>query len=292
MDKTVRLISKNFNNINPESLEDYVNAGGFESLKKCINLEKEDIFNTVKASGLKGRGGACYPVGLKLQQAASEKAFSKVVVCNADEGEPGTFKDRSLLEFDPFRVLEGIAIAAFTVDADQGFIYMREEYGKLQKRMNRAISLATKAGYLGDNFLGTGRNLHIKVVSGAGAYVCGEGSAIAESIEGKIGRPRPKPPYIKQCGVFSLPTLVNNVETLAILPVLFSDDSDAYINSGTDESPGTKIICISGNVNNPGVYEIPFGLTLREIVFDIGGGIPNGKELKFLQLGGASGPIA
>ncbi|MEG2812855.1 MAG: NADH-ubiquinone oxidoreductase-F iron-sulfur binding region domain-containing protein, partial [Clostridium sp.] len=204
----------------------------------------------------------------------------------------GTFKDRSLLEFDPFRVLEGIAMAAFTVDADKAFIYMREEYGKLQKRMNRAIAAATEAGYLGENYLGSGRNLTVKVVSGAGAYVCGEGSAIAESIEGKIGRPRPKPPYIKQCGVFSLPTLVNNVETLSILPLLFSEDADAYVNSGTEESKGTKIISISGNVNNPGVYEIPFGLTLREIIFHIGGGIRGGKAFKFTQLGGASGPIA
>jgi NADH-quinone oxidoreductase subunit F len=292
MSKTVNLISKNFKHINPESLEDYIGAGGFESLKKIVEMTKEEIIDTVKASGLKGRGGAAYPTGIKFEQAAQEKAASKVIVCNADEGEPSTFKDRAILEYDPFRLIEGMIMSAFTVDADQGFIYIREEYPKLQRRMRNAVEAAAKAGYLGDNILGKGFNFQIKVVSGGGAYVCGEGTALSESIEGKAGRPRNKPPFIKQSGVFSLPTCLNNVETLSIIPLLFSGDGQEYVNLGTPESKGTKLISIAGNINNPGVYEIPFGLTLREIIYDIGGGIPDGKKFKFVQLGGASGAIA
>jgi len=292
MSKTVNLISKNFKHINPESLEEYIGAGGFESLKKIVKMTKEEIIDTVKASGLKGRGGAAYPTGIKFEQAAQEKAPSKVIVCNADEGEPSTFKDRAILEYDPFRLIEGMIMSAFTVDADKGFIYIREEYPKLQRRMKNAVEEAAKAGYLGDNILGKGFNFQIKVVSGGGAYVCGEGTALSESIEGKAGRPRNKPPFIKQSGVFSLPTCLNNVETLSIMPLLFSGDGQEYMNLGTPESKGTKLISIAGNINNPGVYEIPFGLTLREVIYDIGGGIPGGKKFKFVQLGGASGAIA
>jgi len=292
MSKTVKLISKNFKHINPESLEDYIEAGGFEPLKKILLMKKEDIIEIVKASGLMGRGGAAYPTGRKFEQAAQEKAVSKVIVCNADEGEPSTFKDRAILEYDPFKLLEGIIISAFTVGADKGYIYIREEYPKLQRRMQKVLELGVKAGYLGDNILGTGFNLHLKVVFGGGAYVCGEGTALAESIEGKSGRPRNKPPFIKQSGVFSLPTCLSNVETLSIIPILFSDYASEYVELGTLESKGSKLICISGNINKPGVYEIPFGLTLREIIYDIGGGIPNDKKFKFAQLGGASGPIA
>lgn len=292
MANTVNLITKNFKNINSESLEDYINAGGFQPLKKIISMSKEDIISVVNKSGLKGRGGAAYPTGRKLEQAMQEKGDSKVIVCNADEGEPSTFKDRELLDNDPFRILEGMIMSAFIINANLGFVYIREEYSKLQRKMNNAINQAKKAGLLGENILGTGLNFEVKVVSGGGAYVCGEGSALAESIEGRSGRPRIKPPYIKQKGVFSLPTCINNVETLAILPVLFSDDAQEYVESGTLESKGTKIISISGNVNKPGVYEIPFGLTLREIIYDIAGGIPDNKKFNFLQLGGASGAIA
>jgi NADH-quinone oxidoreductase subunit F len=292
MEKSVKIVSKNFNYNNPESIEEYINSGGFKSLKKVVGIPKEDIFDIVNVSKLKGRGGAAYPTGRKFEQAAEEKAVSKVIVCNADEGEPSTFKDRALLEWAPFKVLEGMIISAYAINADQGYIYIREEYPKLQQRMRRAIDFATKAGFLGENILGIGFNLKIKVVSGGGAYVCGEGSALAESIEGKSGRPRIKPPYIKQKGVFGLPTCINNVETLSIIPTLFSEDADDYMASGTIESKGTKFISISGNVNSPGVYEIPFGLTLREIIYDIGGGITSNKHFKFMQLGGASGPIA
>lgn len=292
MGKSVSIVSKNFNYNSPESLEEYINSGGFAPLKRVVRMSKEEIFYNINVSKLKGRGGAAYPTGKKLEQAAYEKANSKVIVCNADEGEPSTFKDRAILEWAPFKVLEGMIISAYAINANQGYIYIREEYPKLQKRMNNAIDLITKAGFLGENILGRGFNLNIKVVSGGGAYVCGEGSALAESIEGKSGRPRIKPPYIKQKGVFGLPTCINNVETLAIIPTLFSKDADEYITSGTVESRGTKFISISGNINKPGVYEIPFGLTLKEIIYDVGGGIPNNKNFKFMQLGGASGPIA
>lgn len=292
MKKSVEIISKNFNFKNPESLEEYIKSGGFSALRKAIDMPKEEIFEVVTASKLKGRGGAAYPTGRKLQQAAQEIADSKVIVCNADEGEPSTFKDRALLEWAPFKVLEGLIISAYAINADRGYIYIREEYQKLQRRMRTAIELAEKENLLGENILGKGFNLKVEVVSGGGAYVCGEGSALAESIEGKSGRPRIKPPYIKQKGVFGLPTCINNVETLAIVPVLFSKDAEEYLSCGTEESKGTKLISISGNVNRPGVYEIPFGLTLREIIYDVAKGIENDKKFKFLQLGGASGPIA
>ncbi|WP_286908674.1 complex I 51 kDa subunit family protein [Clostridium sp. UBA1652] len=292
MKKSVEIISKNFNFKNPESLEEYIKSGGFSALKQVVDTPKEEIFEVVTASKLKGRGGAAYPTGRKLQQAAQEIADSKVIVCNADEGEPSTFKDRALLEWAPFKVLEGLIISAYAINADRGYIYIREEYQKLQRRMRTAIELAEKENLLGENILGKGFNLKVEVVSGGGAYVCGEGSALAESIEGKSGRPRIKPPYIKQKGVFGLPTCINNVETLAIIPVLFSKDAEEYLSCGTGESKGTKLISISGNVNRPGVYEIPFGLTLREIIYDVGKGIENDKKFKFLQLGGASGPIA
>jgi len=292
MKKSVEIISKNFNFKNPESLEEYIKSGGFSALKQVIDMPKEEIFDVVTASKLKGRGGAAYPTGRKLQQAAQEIADSKVIVCNADEGEPSTFKDRALLEWAPFKVLEGLIISAYAINADRGYIYIREEYQKLQRRMRTAIELAEKENLLGENILGKGFNLKVEVVSGGGAYVCGEGSALAESIEGKSGRPRIKPPYIKQKGVFGLPTCINNVETLAIVPVLFSKDAEEYLSCGTEESKGTKLISISGNVNRPGVYEIPFGLTLREIIYDVAKGIENDKKFKFLQLGGASGPIA
>ncbi|WP_238901995.1 NADH-ubiquinone oxidoreductase-F iron-sulfur binding region domain-containing protein [Clostridium sp. YIM B02506] len=292
MKKSVEIISKNFNFKNPESLEEYIKSGGFSALKQVVDTPKEEIFEVVTASKLKGRGGAAYPTGRKLQQAAQEIADSKVIVCNADEGEPSTFKDRALLEWAPFKVLEGLIISAYAINADRGYIYIREEYQKLQRRMRTAIELAEKENLLGENILGKGFNLKVEVVSGGGAYVCGEGSALAESIEGKSGRPRIKPPYIKQKGVFGLPTCINNVETLAIIPVLFSKDAEEYLSCGTGESKGTKLISISGNVNRPGVYEIPFGLTLREIIYDVAKGIENDKKFKFLQLGGASGPIA
>lgn len=292
MEKSVKIVSKNFNYNNPESLEDYINTGGFKALKKVLRMSKDDIFYVINISKLKGRGGAAYPTGRKLEQAAEEKAVSKVIVCNADEGEPSTSKDRALLEWAPFKILEGMIISAYAIDADQGYIYIGEEYSKLKQRMRNAIDLATKAGFIGENILGRGFNLKIHVVSSDGVYVCGEGSNLNESIEGKNRRNGIKSSYIKQKCTFGLPTCINNVETLSIIPTLFSKDADDYITSGTVDSRGTKFISISGNINKPGVYEIPFGLTLREIIYDIGGGIQNNKQFKFMKLGGASEHVA
>ncbi|MFZ5969649.1 MAG: complex I 51 kDa subunit family protein [Bacillota bacterium] len=291
MDNTVSFISKNFQKINPESLDDYVASGGFAPLRKALSWSSTEVIGEVKKSGIQGRGGAAYPTGKKWEQASQVPGSPKVVICNADEGEPGTFKDRYLLEYDPLKIVEGMTIAAYAVGATEGYIYIREEYKKLQERMRKMIQAAEEKGYLGKNILGSDLTFHIKVVSGAGAYVCGENSTLIESIEGKSGRPRIKPPYIKEKGLFGLPTLVNNVETFSVIPVIFELGAEAYSKYGTSYSTGTKLVSVSGNVNKPGVYEIPFGLTLREIIYDIAGGIKDGKDLKFLQLGGASGAI-
>lgn len=291
MNKTVSLISKNFKKINAESIDEYILSGGFEGLKKALSITPTEVIDVVKASGLNGRGGAVYPTGRKWQQSNEVKGDRKIIVCNADEGEPGTFKDRYLLEYDPYRIIEGMTIGAYAVGGTEGYIYIREEYGEQQEIMKTAVENARQSGYLGKGILGSKLNFDIKVVSGAGAYVCGENSTLIESIEGKSGRPRIKPPFIKENGLFNLPTLVNNVETFSVVPVLFTVEAEKYLNCGTPKSRGTKLISLCGNIEKPGVYEIPFGITLREIIYDIGGGIKNNRGLKFIQLGGASGPI-
>ncbi|WP_069651003.1 complex I 51 kDa subunit family protein [Caloranaerobacter ferrireducens] len=291
MNRVVNVITKNFNKYNIESIDEYVKLGGFEALKKAFELGPQGVIDEIKASGLRGRGGAAYPTGKKWEQAANVKGDRKIIICNADEGEPATFKDRYLLEYDPYKIIEGMTIAAYTVKANEGYIYIREEYKHLHNKVRRAIELAKKAGYLGEKILGTDFKFDIKVFSGAGAYVCGENSSLIESMEGKSGRPRIKPPYIKQCGLYNLPTLVNNVETFAAAASILLIGSEEYTKYGTSESKGTKLISLCGNINKPGAYEIPFGVTLREIIYDIGGGIKENKKLKFLQLGGASGAI-
>lgn len=291
MSKTVSFITENYKKYNPQSIDEYINIGGFTGLKNALNMSTEDVIKIAKASKVLGRGGAAYPLGKKWEQAASVPGDNKVVICNADEGEPCTFKDRSMLENDPFRLIEGMAIAGYTVGAQNGYLYIREEYRHLQPKVKEAIKQAKAKGYLGQNILGTNFNYDIHVYSGAGAYVCGEGSALIESIEGKSGRPRIKPPFIKQCGLNLLPTCVNNVETLAIATALLTHGADAYTKYGTPECPGTKIISVAGNVNNPGVYEVPFGITLREIIYDIAGGVPGNKNITLFQIGGASGKI-
>ncbi len=292
MSKTVSCITRNFQKYDPNSIDEYLNIGGFDAVKKALKMSSEDIISEVKASGIRGRGGAAYDTGKKWGQAAEVPGENKVVICNADEGEPCTFKDRSLLEFDPYAIIEGMMIAGMAVGAANGYVYIREEYRHLNKLMKKCIEQAESKGLLGDNILDSGFNYRLHVYSGAGAYVCGEGSTLIESIEGKSGRPRIKPPYIKQCGLFNLPTLVNNVETLAIVPYLITEGAKEFTKHGTPDSPGTKIVSVAGNVNNPGSYEIPFGLTLREIIEDVAGGMKDGREFKFFQLGGASGKIA
>ncbi len=291
MSKTVSIITENFGKYDPNSIDSYLSIGGFSAVKKALSMSSTEIIEMTKKAAVKGRGGAAYDTGRKWAQAAAVPGDDKVVICNADEGEPCTFKDRSIISKDPFRLIEGMIIAGYTVGAQNGYIYLREEYRHLKPLLKNAIQESMDKGYLGDNIQGTPFSFHIHLYSGAGAYVCGEGSTLIESIEGKSGRPRIKPPFIKECGLFQLPTLVNNVETLAIAAAFIQHGVDEYLKYGTAGSPGTKIISLAGNVKNPGAYEIPFGLTLREIIYDIGGGIPDGHELKLFQLGGASGKI-
>ncbi len=291
MAKAVSFISRRFGKYDPWDIKDYEAHDGFKALRKALTMEGDEIANILSDNGVQGRGGAAYDMGLKWRQARQEKAELKCVVCNADEGEPGTFKDRELIRRDPFQLLEGMIIAGWAVDAQDGYIYLREEYSHLRPLLRSAIAACEKAGYLGENILGSGLNYRIHLYSGAGAYVCGEGTALAESIEGKAGRPRKKPPYIKQCGVFGRPTCVNNVESLSIVPNLLLDDAGFYKSQGTPDCPGTKMISVSGNVNKPGVFEIPFGTTIREII-ELAGGVTTGQTLRLVQLGGASGKIA
>ncbi len=291
MSKTVSFITENFDKYNPCSLDSYLSIGGFLATKKAFSLLPNEVIDLMKSSSLRGRGGAEYSASRKWAQAAAVKGDNKVIICNADEGEPCTFKDRDIIKKDPFRLIEGMIICGYTVGAQNGYIYIREEYRHLQASIKENIDECYKKGFLGDNILNSGFNFHIHVYSGAGAYVCGEGSTLIESIEGKSGRPRIKPPFIKECGLWQLPTCVNNVETLATACALIQNGTEKYTQYGTESSPGTKVISIAGNVNNPGSYEIPFGITLREIIYEIGGGIPNGHNLKFMQLGGASGKI-
>ena len=291
MANTVQFISRRFGKYSPWSLKEYESHDGFKALKKALTMDPTDIANLLSANGVQGRGGAAYDMGLKWRQAREEKAPLKCVVCNADEGEPGTFKDRELIKRDPYQLIEGMIIAGWAVDAQDGYLYLREEYSHLRPVLKNAIRACEQAGYLGENILGSGLNYRIHLYSGAGAYVCGEGTALAESVEGKAGRPRKKPPYIKQCGIFGRPTCVNNVESLSIVPNLLLDDEGFYKRQGTPDCPGTKMISVSGNVNKPGVFEIAFGTTIREII-ELAGGVTEGQTLRLVQLGGASGRIA
>lgn len=292
MSKTLSLISANCGKIRPTSVEDYVRVGGFTGLSKALKMSPQEIIDEIKKAKLRGRGGAGYPAGSKWQQLYDIKHSPKYIVCNADEGEPGTFKDKLLLEKDPLRVIEGMIIAGYVFNAPDGYIYIRGEYAALQEVFQAAIDHAVKAGYLGDNILGTGYSYHLHVMTGAGAYVCGENSAMLNSIEGKAGRPRVKPPHLAEVGLFQQPTLVNNVESFANIPTIVQIGGEKYLSYGTAESGGTKLVCLSGQVAHPGVYEVPFGLTLRDLIFDpeLGGGPVGRKKLKFFHLGGQSGP--
>lgn len=292
MAKTVKYITKDFGTYDVNSIDSYEKIGGFAALRRATTMDGYDIAKLIALCKVKGRGGAAYDMGKKWSQAKDISAPKKVVVCNADEGEPCTFKDRTVIQNDPFRLIEGIIIAGYSVDAQDGYIYLREEYKHLRPLLLNAINQAEERGYLGHNILGKDFNFKIHLYSGAGAYVCGEGTALVESIEGKSGRPRMKPPFIKQCGLFNLPTLVNNVESLSLVPSILLDDSKEYLTYGTEGSVGTKLVSVGGNVRNPGVFEIPFGMTLREIIYELAGGIVDNNEIRLIQLGGASGKIA
>jgi NADH-quinone oxidoreductase subunit F len=278
----------------PFSIEEYVKNGGFAALKKAAAMKSEEIISEISTAKLLGRGGAAYPAGKKWEHLLHIRETPKYIVCNADEGEPGTFKDRFIMEKLPLKLLEGIIIAGFVFRAKAGYIYVRGEYRKIQKRLEEAISSIHKAGYLGANILGTGYDFDIHVISGAGAYVCGENSALLNSTEGKVGRPRIKPPHLAEVGLFLKPTLVNNVESFANVPLIVDMGGDAHLEKGHTDSGGTKLICLSGHCKNRGVFEIPIGkVSLRDAIFDdkFGGGMAEGKKLKFFHIGGQSGPI-
>lgn len=292
MSKQLKIISARCGNVRTDSIDDYINSGGYTALKKSVSMKPLDIIEEVKKSNLMGRGGAAYPAGKKWEHLYHIDNNPKYIVCNADEGEPGTFKDQLLLNEDPFEVIEGMTIAGYVFNSSDGYIYIRGEYTKSQRIIKAAIEIAKKAGYLGNNIFGKNFSYNIHVVSGAGAYVCGENSALLNSIEGKAGRPRIKPPHLAEVGLFTMPTLVNNVESYACIPYIVENGGESFNKLGTDYSGGTKLMCLSGNVNNRDVFEVPFGVTLRELIYDdeFGGGIPNGRKLRMVHIGGQSGP--
>jgi NADH-quinone oxidoreductase subunit F len=285
-----KIVLSNCGIINPDSIDTYLAYGGFKAFDKVIRLMKpEEVIKEITISGLRGRGGGGFPTGKKWELAFKQNSDQKYLICNADEGDPGAFMDRSLLESDPFRVIEGMMIAAYAIGASQAYIYCRAEYPLAIEKLQNAINLCEKYGILGDNILNKGFSLHIKIKKGAGAFVCGEETALIASIEGKRGMPRPRPPYPVQAGLWGKPTVINNVETFGNVPPIIMMGGQEFAKIGTAKSKGTKVFALSGNVKNTGLVEVPMGTTLADVVFKIGGGIPNGKEFKAVQIGGPSG---
>ncbi len=288
--KQTRTALANCGNINAENIDEAIAVGGYEALAKVLIENNPDgVIETIQKSGLRGRGGGGFPTGNKWKFTAANRGGKSYVVCNGDEGDPGAFMDRSVMEGDPHKLLEGIAIAAFAVGADEAYIYVRAEYPLAIKRLRKAIADAEARHFLGDKIMGSDFNLTIHIKEGAGAFVCGEETALIASIEGERGMPRPKPPFPANKGLFGRPTLINNVETLANVPVIIRKGADWFSSMGTETSKGTKTFALTGEVNNTGLIEVPMGTTLREIVFDIGGGIRGGKKFKAVQIGGPSG---
>ena len=276
--------------INPESIDEYLAVGGYKALEKVLrDMSPEEVIGEIKTSGLRGRGGAGFPTGIKWGFARASKSDKKYMVCNADEGDPGAFMDRSVLEGDPHAVLEGMAIGAYAIGADEGYIYVRAEYPLAIKRLRIAIEQARDRNFLGDNILGTNFSFHIHIKEGAGAFVCGEETALMASIEGKRGMPRLRPPFPAVKGLWGKPTNINNVETLANVPAIIRMGADEYAKIGTERSKGTKVFALAGKIKRGGMVEVPMGITLREVIFDIGGGIKGDKKFKAVQLGGPSG---
>ena len=288
--KQKRIALKNCGVINPECIDEYIAFDGYKALEKVLKeMSPDEVIEVIKASGLRGRGGAGFPTGKKWEITKGYENNQKYVVCNADEGDPGAFMDRSILEGDPHSVLESMIIAGFAIGANKGFIYVRAEYPIAVQRFQKAIEQARDYGILGKNIFETGFDFDIEIRLGAGAFVCGEETALLESIEGKRGQPRVKPPYPAEAGLWGKPTLINNVETYANVTRIILNGADWYSSIGTETSKGTKVFALGGNVNNIGLVEVQIGKTLREIVFDIVGGIPNGREFKAAQTGGPSG---
>ncbi len=288
--KQKRIALRNCGVIDPEIIDEYIAFDGYKALAKVLTeMTPEEVIDTLKKSGLRGRGGAGFPTGMKWDFTYKAKGDQKFVCCNADEGDPGAFMDRSILEGDPHSVIEAMAIAAYTVGADQGYVYVRAEYPIAVHRLQVAIDQAKEYGLLGKNILGTDFSFDLDIRLGAGAFVCGEETALMTSIEGHRGEPRPRPPFPANKGLFGKPTLLNNVETYANIPVIINNGWEWFADMGTEKSKGTKVFALGGKINNTGLVEIPMGTTLREIIYDIGGGIPNGKKFKAAQTGGPSG---
>lgn len=284
-----KIALRNVGRIDPASMADHIERGGYGGFRRALELGREGVLAEIERSGLRGRGGAGFPTAAKWRTCARQESKPKYVICNGDEGDPGAFMDGSILEGDPHSVLEGMLIAAFAVGAERGFLYIRDEYVHARRSVDRALTEARAAGYLGSDILGSGFSFDAEIVRGGGAFVCGEGSALLESIEGKVGEPRLKPPRTSEVGLWGRPTVTNNVETLANVPFILAGGGDAFAKIGTETSKGTKVFAMVGKVRRTGLVEVPMGITLRELVFDIGGGIKNGRAFKAVQTGGPSG---
>ena len=288
--KQKRVVLKNCGEINPEDIKEYIAHDGYQGLAKAVlEMTPEEVIEVMKESGLRGRGGGGFPTGVKWSFAAPNKADQKYIICNADEGDPGAFMDRSVLEGDPHAVLEAMAIGGYAIGASKGFIYVRAEYPVAVQRLQTAIHQAREMGLLGENILGSKFSFDIEIRLGAGAFVCGEETALIASIEGKRGMSRNKPPFPANQGLWGKPTCINNVETLANIPQIILNGADWFRGFGTDKSPGTKVFALGGKINQTGLVEVPMGITLREVIYDIGEGIPDGKKFKAVQTGGPSG---
>ncbi|AIS53103.1 electron bifurcating hydrogenase subunit HydB [Thermoanaerobacter kivui] len=287
--KQTRLVLKHCGTVDPASVYDYIAEGGYSAIAKALTMDRKQIIDEVIKSGLRGRGGAGFPTGEKWLGAYKNQSPKKYIICNGDEGDPGAFMDRSVMEGDPHKVIEGMMIGAYAIGSDEGYIYVRAEYPLAVQMLRKAIEECEKLGLLGDNILGTGFSFRLHVREGAGAFVCGESTALTYSIEGKRGMPRVRPPRTNECGLWEMPTVLNNVETFACIPEIILNGGEWFASIGTPTSTGTKIFALSGKVNRTGLVEVPMGLKLRELIFDIGGGIANNKKFKAVQLGGPSG---
>ncbi|HHN65783.1 MAG TPA: NADH-quinone oxidoreductase subunit NuoF [Nitrospirae bacterium] len=289
-DKQVKVVLADCGEVDPEDIDSYISRRGYEALQKVFReMTPEKVINTIEASGLRGRGGAGFPTGVKWDFARRNPGDVKYIICNADEGDPGAFMDRSVIEGNPHSVIEGMIIGAYAIGAHHGYVYIRAEYPLAVERLKIALEQARQRGFLGRDILGSGFDFDIKIKLGAGAFVCGEETALIASIEGKRGMPRPKPPFPAQKGLWGKPTVINNVETLANVPAIIRNGALWFAKFGTEKSKGTKVFALTGKVNNTGLIEVPMGISLREIIYDIGGGIEGGRKLKAVQTGGPSG---
>jgi NADH-quinone oxidoreductase subunit F len=285
-----RIVLRNCGIINPEKIDDYLEAGGYKAIKKCLSkLTQEEVIDIIKKSGLRGRGGAGFPTWFKWNAAKASKAKPKYIVCNADEGDPGAFMDRSVLEGDPHNLIEGMMIGAYAMGAEEGIVYVRAEYPLAIVRLEKAIEQAREKGFLGKRIFGMDFNFDMRIKAGAGAFVCGEETALIASLEGERGMPRLKPPFPAQKGYWQQPTNINNVETFSNVAWIVNNGAEAFSSMGTEDSKGTKVFALTGKIKNGGLVEVPMGMSLREIIYDIGGGIRDGKKFKAVQLGGPSG---